>query len=171
MATYQLPDGRTVSTDLAFTLDEIQYPSNWLALSTFEEREKRDIKGPLPEPPWYDQRFYWKPDQPKDHAQLVAEYIGHVKRNAGAMLSDTDWMVTRSAEPGGKPVSAAVLAQRAGIRAKSDDKEAFLAATETTDELAAYVTGPSYSDWSEQQTTTTAATYIPGGSSSDQLIV
>jgi hypothetical protein len=147
MASYQLPDGRTVSDSMAFTLDDIRYPSNWLLLSSEEERTDRDITGPLPEPPWYDQRFYWGPDQPKDHAQLVEEYIGHVKRNAGSMLSDTDWMVTRSAEPDGKPVPQEVLDRRAEIRAFSDAKEAAIEATTTTEALAAYVTSPEYSAW------------------------
>lgn len=147
MATYQLPDGRTVSDSMAFTLDGIQYPSNWLLLSTEDERTERGITGPLPAPPWYDQRFYWGPDQPKGHAQLVAEYVGHVKRNAGSMLSDTDWMVTRSAEPDGKPVPQEVLDRRAEIRAFSDAKEEALLATTTTEELAAYITSAEYSQW------------------------
>ena len=149
MATYQLPDGRTVSTDMAFVLDEIQYPSNWLLLSTPEDRAERGIEGPLPEPPWYDQRFYWGPDQPKDHAQLQQEYIAHVKRNAGSLLAATDWMVTRSAEPNGKPVSQEVLDERAAIRVKSDEKEAAIEATADTAELATYVTSTEYSAWSE----------------------
>lgn len=147
MATYQLPDGRTVSDSMAFTLDEIQYPSNWLLLSSADERKERGIIGPLPEPPWYDQRFYWAPDQPKDHAQLVTEYIGHVKRNAASMLSDTDWMVTRSAEPNGKPVPQATLDRRQQIRDFSNLKEAAIEATSTSEELAAYVTSADYSRW------------------------
>ena len=147
MPTYQLSDGRTVSTDMAFVLDEIQYPSNWLLLSTPEDRAERDITGPLPEPPWYDQRFYWGPDQPKEHAQLQQEYIAHVKRNAGSLLAATDWMVTRSAEPNGKPVSQDVLNERAAIRVKSNEKEAAILATADTAELAGYVTGAEYGQW------------------------
>ena len=147
MATYQLSDGRTVSDSMAFTLDDIQYPSNWLLLSSEQDRTERGITGPLPEPPWYDQRFCWGPDQPKDHAQLVEEYVGHVKRNAGAMISQTDWMVTRSAEPNGKPVSQEVLDYRAAIRLASDAKEAAIEATADTAELAAYITGTEYPVW------------------------
>jgi hypothetical protein len=43
---------------MAFTLVGIQYPSNWLLLSTEQDRSQRNITGPLPEPPWYDQQFY-----------------------------------------------------------------------------------------------------------------
>ena len=146
MATYQLSDGRTVSDSMAFTLDDIQYPSNWLLLSSEEERSERGITGPLPELPWYDQRFYWAPDQPKDHAELVDEYIGHVKRNAGSMLINTDWYITRQAETGAA-VPQEVLDRRAEIRAYSNIKEQALLATTSTEELAAYVTSADYSRW------------------------
>lgn len=146
MATYQLPDGRTVSDSMSFILDGTQYPSNWLLLSSQEDRELLNISGPLPEPPWYDQRFYWSPSEPKDHTLLVAEYIAHIKRNAGSLLSDTDWYITRASETG-VAAPQSVLNRRAEIRTLSNDKEALLEATTTTDELAAYVTGPEFNVW------------------------
>jgi len=146
MATYQLPDGRTVSTDMAFTLDDIQYPSNWLALSTPEDREERGIEGPLPEPAWYDQRFYWGPDQPKDHAQLVAQYSDYVRMNANAMLRETDWMVIREAD-NGTAMDAATKALRQEIRLAAGEKVTAIEATADTDELATYITGSDYPSW------------------------
>jgi hypothetical protein len=146
MSTYQLPDGRTVSTDMAFTLGGIQYPNNWLRLSTSADRSTRGITGPLPAPPYYDQRFYWGPNQPKDHAQLVEEYVGHVKRNVAALLSDTDWYLARQAETGAS-IPAAVLTYRTALRASSDTKEAAIKATANTDALAAYVLGTDYPVW------------------------
>jgi len=145
MATYQLPDGRTVSTDMAFTLDEIQYPSNWLALSTPEDREERGIEGPLPEPTWYDQRFYWGPDQPKDHAQLVAQYSEYVRMNANAMLRETDWMVIREADTG-KPCPAPIRTWREDIRNLVQTKTSAIDDCATVEELAAFVTGTNSED-------------------------
>jgi hypothetical protein len=151
MATYQLPDGRTVSTDMAFTLNEIQYPSNWLALSSAQDRAERDIEGPLPEPAWYDQRWSWGYDEDgkliwKDHAPLVVEYIGNVRANANAMLAPTDWQVIREAD-NGKPMGAGVKAERERIRTAAGGKIASINATTTTAELAAYITSNAYSDW------------------------
>jgi len=158
MASYQLPDGRKISDSMAFTLNDVQYPSNWLSLSTEQELMQRGITGPLPEPPWYDQRWAWGFNDDsslnwKDLEPLKEEYIAHVKRNAGSMLGATDWMVTRSAEPNGKQVPDAVLAERAAIRAKSDEKETAILATTTTEELAAYITGPDYPVWTEPEPT------------------
>ena len=151
MATYQLPDGRTVSTDMAFTLNEIQYPSNWLALSSAQDRAERDIEGPLPEPAWYDQRWCWGYDEDgkliwKDHAPLVMEYINNVRANANAMLRETDWQVIREAD-NGKPMGAGVKAERERIRTAAGGKIALINATTTTAELAAYITSNAYSSW------------------------
>jgi hypothetical protein len=151
MATYQLPDGRTVSTDMAFTLNEIQYPSNWLALSSAQDRAERDIEGPLPEPAWYDQRWCWGYDEDgkliwKDHAPLVMEYINNVRANANAMLRETDWQVIREAD-NGKPMGAGVKAERERIRTAAGGKITAINATTTTAELAAYIASNAYSDW------------------------
>ena len=151
MATYQLPDGRTVSTDMAFTLNEIQYPSNWLALSSAQDRAERDIEGPLPEPAWYDQRWCWGYDEDgnliwKDHAPLVMEYINNVRANANAMLRETDWQVIREAD-NGTVMSAETKADRQFVRDAAGGKITAINATTTTAELAAYITSNAYSDW------------------------
>jgi len=145
-------DGKPLALDRAFTHNGVQYPANWLRLASPAEREAIGItEAPDPEP--YDQRFYWGPDLPKDHAQLVEQWVGQTKTTAGTLLAPTDWMITRNAEPGGKPASDEVLAQRAAIRAKSDEKEAAIQATTTTEELAAYITGPDYPVWTEPEST------------------
>lgn len=162
-------NNQPLSPDVAFTHDGIQYPNNWLRLSSPEERAAIGITE-VPDPVQVDQRFYWDTGIPKDHAELVKVWVAQTKATAGTLLAQSDWYITRASETG-VVAPQSVLNRRAGIRTLSNDKEALLTATTTTDELAAYVTGPSYSDWSEQQPTTTAATYIPGGSSSDQLIL
>lgn len=146
MATYQLPNGITVSDSMAFTYDDIQYPENWIRLSTEEDRENIGLTGPLPEPPWYDQQFYWGPDQPKDHAELVDLYCGYVRLNANAQLRDTDWMVIREAD-NGTVIDPAIKTLREDIRLAAGTKIAAITATTTTDELAAYITGPDYPVW------------------------
>jgi hypothetical protein len=148
-------DGKPLSPDVAFTATDsdgqlIQFPANWLRLASPEEREAIGITE-QPDPAPVDQRFWWDTGIPKDHAQLVEQWVAQTKATAGSMLAPTDWMITRSAEPGGKPASAAVLAQRAAIRAKSDEKEAAIEATSSTEELAAYITSSAYSSWSEEE--------------------
>ena len=131
---------------MAFTYDDVQYPENWIRLSTEEDRERVGLTGPLPEPPWYDQQFYWGPDQPKDHSELVELYCGYVRLNANAQLRDTDWMVIREAD-NGTVIDPDIKALREDIRLAAGTKIAAITATTTTDELAAYITGADYPVW------------------------
>ena len=70
-----LLNGEPLAIDTPFTADDIQYPANWLRLSTLEEKEAIGITE-VPDPEPYDQRFYWGYDAdgnliPKDHGELV----------------------------------------------------------------------------------------------------
>ena len=150
-----LLDGKPLSPDVAFTHDGIQYPANWLRLSTPDERAATGITE-VPDPPTYDQRFYWGYDAdgqliPKDHAQLVDQWVGQVKQTAASLLQNTDWLVIRSQDLSSqKPIPDWALDERGVIRAKSDEKEATIRATTTTEELAAYVTSAAFSAWNDE---------------------
>jgi hypothetical protein len=142
-------NGKPLALDRAFTTEDgTQYPANWLRLATPEERAAVGITEEPDTTPNYDQRFYWGPNLPKDHAQLVEQWTGTIKQTAGSLLSQTDWYITRASETG-VAAPQSVLECRSAIRTLSNEKEAFLAATETTDELAAYVTGPEFNVWEE----------------------
>ena len=138
---------KPLAPDSAFkTEDGTQYPSNWLRLSTQEEREAIGIVE-VPDPVQaYDQRFYWDAGIPKDHDQLVEQWVGQVKQTAGTILAQTDWYITRASETG-LAAPQSVLDRRQVVRALSNEKEAFLGATASTDELAAYVTGSEFNVW------------------------
>lgn len=148
-----LLDGKPLSPDVAFTHDGIQYPANWLRLSTPEQRAAIGITE-VPDPPSYDQRFYWGYDQagqliPKDHAQLVEQWCDQTRTTAGTLLQPTDWMVIREAD-NGVAMPQEVKDRRQEIRLLSGDKITAIQATTTTDELAAYVTSAEYSRWEVQ---------------------
>ena len=151
MASYLLPDGRTVSDSMAFTLNDIQYPSNWLLLSSEQDRSQRDITGPLPEPSWYDQRFYIGFDAdghliPKDHSGLVSLYSGYCRLNANALLRETDWMIIRESD-NGDPADPELKELREEIRLACGVKITAICETVDTPELAAYITGADYPVW------------------------
>jgi len=139
-------NGKSLSPDVAFTHNGVQYPNNWLRLASPEERAAIGITEE-PDPPTYDQRFYWGVDNPKDHADLVKQWVSQIKQTAGSLLSQTDWYITRASETG-LQAPQSVLDRRAEVRTLSNNKEAFLTATGTTDELAAYVTSQVFTDWS-----------------------
>ena len=143
-----LLNGVTLPIDACFTdpATGIQYPANWLRLSSPEDRAAIGITE-QPEPAWYDQRFYWNPELPKDHSQLVDQWIGQTRATANTLLAPTDWMVIREAD-NGKPMDAAIKTERQGIREAAGTKIAAINATTTTAELAAYITSAAYPSWS-----------------------
>lgn len=140
-------DNNPLPLDTPFTHNDIQYPANWLRLTSAEEKAAigiTEVADPMP----HDDRFYWAPGVPKalddvidTDTQMVqrglkSQMIAQVKATAGSLLAATDWKVTRAAE-GVKPVDADTLAARAAIRAASDANEAAIASCTTVDELAA----------------------------------
>lgn len=156
-----LLNGKQLALDTPFTtVDGNQYPSNWLRLSSAEEKKAIGITE-VPDPVRADDRFYWDGDinNPKaleDKAEtdkdgkplldekgnqvitkgLKSQFIAQVKAQANSLLNATDWKVIRDAE-GGKALDEETKAARTAIRAKSDEFEAQIKACTTVEELAA----------------------------------
>ncbi len=142
---YALPDGRTLPMDTPWEYQGINYPANWLRLSTQLDRDRLGIVWePDPEP--YDQRFYWGPGLPKDHAQLVQQWVAQTRTTAGTLLTPTDWMVVRELD-NGTTMAANWKTWRQAVRDASEVKVAAIEATTDTDALAAYITGADYPTW------------------------
>lgn len=148
-----LLNGQPLAVDTPFTdANGIQYPANWLRFSTEEEKEAIGITE-VPDPPQYDQRFYWGYDAegkliPKDHAELVQQWADQTFATAGLLLAPTDWQVIREMD-NGKPMDPSIKSWRESVRLSSKDKTYAIKGTVDTEELAAYVTGPAYLSWPE----------------------
>ena len=140
-------NGKTLQYDKAFVHDGMQYPANWLRLTSLEEKQAIGIVE-VPDAPSasWDQRFYWGVDNPKDLDDLKTLWTAKVKETAGSMLSQTDWYVVRQAE-NSAAVPAEVLSRRGEIRTLSNEKETAIAACADVAALAEYVTGSEYSRW------------------------
>jgi hypothetical protein len=147
---FQLPDGRLISPDVAFTLNGVQYPANFLRLSTEQEKAELGIIWVAPDPV-YDQRFFWGYNAegnliPKDHTQLVEQWTQQTRTTANTLLAPTDWMIIRESD-NGKAADPAIKTWREDIRLASGSKVTAIAATVDTAELAAYITGTEYPVW------------------------
>ena len=126
---------KPLALDTPFTHNDVQYPANWLRMTTLEEKEAIGITE-VADPARYDDRYYWGVDNPKDLDQCKANMVTQIKAAAGSMLTPTDWKVIRATETG-IPLDADTLTARADIRAASNTNEAAVAACTTVDELAA----------------------------------
>jgi hypothetical protein len=141
-----LLDGQPLAVDTPFkTPDGTQYPANWLRLSTAEEKEAIGITE-VPDPTPYDQRFYWGPGLPKDHAQLVEQWTAQTRTTANSLLQPTDWIIIREAD-NGKAADPVLKTWREEIRLAAGTKVTAINATANTDALAAYITGADYPAW------------------------
>ena len=101
-------NGNPLAVDVAFSHNDIQYPANWLRLSTAEEKASIGITE-VADAPTYDSRFYWGDGTAKeldDKTETIdgIEYktLGvksvlkaKEKETAGGLLAPYDWYVVR----------------------------------------------------------------------------
>ena len=174
-----LLDGKPLSYDRAFTHDGIQYPANWLRLSSWEEKSAIGITE-VPDPPYYDQRFYWGVDNPKQLEDITDDegntstglktlWISNTKYSAGTLLAPTDWYIVRNSETSVE-VPGEVLDRREEIRNYCNAYEQAIEATTTTDELAAYITSVDYGSFEEVPEAPAPETIV-GGEGEDSIII
>lgn len=118
----------------AFEFNGIQYPADWLEKTTLEEKQAIGITEE-PDPEWFDDRYYWGVNNPKDLDMLKANAVSQIKNNAYTLLQPTDYIIIRSSETGAR-ISLDVLNARANIRTKSNTFEEAINACTTVEELA-----------------------------------
>jgi len=109
-------NNKSLSYDRAFTHDGIQYPANWLRLSSLDERNALGITE-VANDPTYDQRFYWGPSNPKQLNDQPAvdedgKDLGYTQTGlktlwsatqgeiAASLLAPSDWRIIKAKETG-----------------------------------------------------------------------
>ena len=145
-------DGRKLRQGRSFT-DKygIQYPSNWLKLSSDEDKAQVGITWE-PDPAPFDSRYYYSAGNPRPVADgtdsngnkytgLKTTLAAEQATIAGRILSSTDWYATRKAETS-KAIPAAIETYRAAVRTACDARQAEIAAVSTTEELEALMKAP-----------------------------
>lgn len=138
-------DGRSIPLDAPFTLNDKQYPANWLRLATEEEKNAAGIWWKAdPEP--VDHRFFWDTGLPKDLKDLKTQWVTQQKEIAGSLLRNTDWYVTRLIEAD-VDIPADVLAYRAAVRTICGQREEQILECKSVSELAGLVTSSEIKAW------------------------
>lgn len=148
-------NNKPLPIDTPFEVDGIQYPANWLRLTSTAEKVAIGITE-VADPEPYDDRFYWGADNPKQLEDvtvdevtskgLKSQWIAQVKDTAGKLLAQTDWMVIRKAERD-VAIPADVVAKRAAIVAECDRLETAIAGCADVPALIAVVGSQ---NWDEQ---------------------
>ena len=151
---FKLPDGKIISEDKAFTTpDGTQYPSNWIRLSTLEQKEAIGLVE-IPPERGYNQRYFWGYDsdgnlipkqledetvtpeegEPYTQTGLKTQHIRQTKETANTLLAPTDWYVIRQLERNIE-VPEDIASYRAEVLAVSDAREVLISAVTTVEEL------------------------------------
>ena len=130
----------------AFTLDGIQYPANWLNLSTPEEKAELGLEEVIATNQAYNPVYYWTGEildkatltytgTPKDLAECQTNQVAQVNQTAYSILLPSDWMVVKAVETN-TSVDPAWNAWRQSIRDTAAQAVVVINACTTVDELA-----------------------------------
>ena len=132
-----LLNGNPLAVDVPFTVGDINYPANWLRLSTAQEKKDLGITE-VTDAPTYDSRFYWNdgtakalddvnevdenndPVLDENGNQVVTLGVKSVlkaqeKVTAGSLLAKYDWYVIRKYEAS-KAIPTAIKTYRTAVR-------------------------------------------------------
>ena len=140
-------DGKTLPVDVAFTSNGINYPSNWLRLTTLSEKQAIGISEVADEPT-YDERFYWSVDNAKDLAELKTKWVATQKKIAGSLLSPYDWYVVRKYEREAD-IPTNISTYRDAVRSASSTRENEINAAANVEALKTLIDG-TLTAWPEQ---------------------
>ena len=136
---YQIGD-RKLPLDVAFDHNEIQYPANWLRLSTAEQRDELGITWVADTSQNYDQRFYWGVDNPKDLDDLKTLWKSKQSEIAASLLAPSDWRVIKAKETS-STMPAAWKTYRAAIRTACNTRQTEIDACSDVAALKELMTG------------------------------
>ena len=128
-------NGNPLVVDVAFSHNDINYPANWLRLSTAEEKTAIGITE-VADAATYDNRFYWGDGTAKalddktesidgvDYVTLGVKSVlkAQEKATAGSLLAKYDWYVVRKAEKS-TAIPTAITTYRDGVRTACDTRE------------------------------------------------
>jgi hypothetical protein len=127
---YSTTDGQYINEGTAFTIGDIQYPANWLNLSTPEQKIEIGLEEVIATNSPANDQYYWVSQTlnqatltyvniPKDLTTVKGNCINLLTTAAYNYLFPSDWMVVKSVETS-TPMNPDWNSWRASIRATAD---------------------------------------------------
>ena len=130
-----LLDGKPLAVDVAFSHNDINYPANWLRLSSPQEKKDLGITE-VEDPKTYDSRFYYGDGSAKeindktetiDGVEVTTLGVKSIlkaqeKTVAGRFLAAFDWYVVRKAEKS-TAIPSEITTYRDAVRTACDTRE------------------------------------------------
>ena len=90
-------DGRKLRQGRPFTHNGIQYPGNWLNLTSADEKAAIGITWEA-DPAPFNSKFYFSADNPRDVADVKPGMLAEQDTTAHSLLTPTDWYIVRKSE-------------------------------------------------------------------------
>ena len=134
-----LLDGKPLPIDRPFSYKDINYPRNWLRLSTAEEKAAINITE-VADPKKYNETYYTNDGKAKPLADVKAALLIEDKETAYNLLSIHDWQVIRKAEKG-TAISDEVIKFRDSVRTTGVKRETEINNAKTIAELETLMNG------------------------------
>ena len=140
-------DGKTLPVDVAFTSNGVNYPANWLRLSSADQKAAIGITE-VADPTPYDGRFYTSASNAKDLAELKTTWVSIQKESASSLLSPYDWYVIRKSEKE-VDILTNISTYRDAVRTACSTRETEINATANVEALKTLVDG-TITAWPDQ---------------------
>ena len=144
---YAQSENKYIQEGTAFELDGVSYPSNWLNLSTPEDKAAIGLQEVIATNSPESDKFYWVSEAlngasltytntPKDLDPCKANEVSATNATAYSILLPSDWMATKAFETG-TTVATDWATWRAQIRSQAATQIAAINACTTIEQLAA----------------------------------
>ena len=127
---YSTTNGQYIQEGTQFTIDGVEYPSNWLNLSTPEEKAEIGLEEVIATNSPASDVYYWVSTElneasltyintPKDLDTVKSNAVSQINQTAYSILLPSDWMVVKSVETN-TPMSTDWNTWRQSIRTTAD---------------------------------------------------
>ena len=146
---YSTTTNTYIQEGTAFEINGIQYPQNWLNLSTPQEKAEIGLEEVIATNSPANQQYYWVSQElngatltyinnPKDLDTCKTNAVSQLRNTAYTMLLPTDWMVVKSVETS-TPIPVDWNTWRASIRTTCENAITEVNACADVDALATVI--------------------------------
>jgi len=146
---YSTTTNTYIQEGTAFEINGVQYPQNWLNLSTPQEKAEIGLEEVIATNSPANQQYYWVSQElngatltyinnPKDLDTCKTNAVSQLRTTAYTMLLPTDWMVVKSVETS-TPIPTDWNTWRASIRTTCENAITEVNACADVDALATVI--------------------------------
>ena len=159
---YSTTNGQYIQEGTQFTIDGVEYPSNWLNLSTPEEKAEIGLEEVIATNSPASDVYYWVSTElneasltyintPKDLDTVKSNAVSQINQTAYSLLLPSDWMVVKSVETN-TPMSTNWNTWRQSIRTTADTSRTAVAGAVDVEEVQTIMSNITWSPDPNQPT-------------------